>query len=115
MVFPTHHRHLIETQCCNVLQCSNSFKRGVRRPAIFRARPMKSPRRPQDINQRFDKTVAPCNCGPAMRFELEAFALHTEHDATLDQAALLVAWRYKLAPKETTQYFDAISGLRMPH
>ena len=34
-----------------------------------------------------------------MRFELEAFALHTEHDATLDQAAMLVAWRYKLTPK----------------
>ena len=76
---------------------------------------MKSPRHPQDINQRFDETVAPCNCGLAMRFELEAFALHTEHDATLDQAAMLVAWRYKLAPKETAQYFDAISGLRMPH
>ena len=35
MVFPTHHHHLIETQCCNVLQCSNSFKRGVRFPPSF--------------------------------------------------------------------------------
>jgi hypothetical protein len=74
---------------------------------------MKSPRRPQDINQRLDETVAPCNCGPAMRFELEALALHTDHDATLDQAAQLVAWRYKLGIAETLHYFDALAGLRL--
>jgi hypothetical protein len=35
MVFPTHHHHLIETQCRNMLQCSNSFKRVVRLPPSF--------------------------------------------------------------------------------
>jgi hypothetical protein len=74
---------------------------------------MKSPRRPQDINQRFDETVAPCNCGLGMRFEREALALYTHHDATLNQAAQLVAWRYKLGIAETLHYFDALAGLRL--
>ena len=69
---------------------------------------MKSPRRPQDINQRFDETVAPCNC-----VEREALALHTDHDATLNQAAQLVAWRHKLGIAETLHYFDALAGLRL--
>ena len=59
------------------------------------------------------KAVAPGNCGPAMRFELEALALHTDHDATLNQAAQLVAWRYKLGIAETLHYFDALTGLRL--
>ena len=48
-----------------------------------------------------------------MRFEREALALHTDHDATLNQAAQLVAWRYKLGIAETLRYFDALAGLRL--